>query len=164
MLLTRPDGRQNCLCFCLCARKLGVAEGDAAGAADGTSGRLPLFFCQIVPIVKSMVRASTLPTVTGAHFIISASLAAIAGPSSANSQGASGTLVPAQEGLDKCVSLSGKGAVIQHDASEWWNDGCRHCYCEHGQEYCSLISCPDRPADCPADKWELSNGKQCFFS
>uniref|UniRef100_A0A914UUK0 Antistasin-like domain-containing protein n=1 Tax=Plectus sambesii TaxID=2011161 RepID=A0A914UUK0_9BILA len=88
------------------------------------------------------------------------SLAAVGGPSSTNAQGASGSGVQPQEPLEKCTSLNGNGVVVQHDSSEWWNDGCRHCYCEHGMEFCSLTTCPDRPDDCPADDWQLTNGKR----
>ncbi|KRZ57327.1 Cysteine-rich motor neuron 1 protein, partial [Trichinella nativa] len=36
-----------------------------------------------------------------------------------------------------CSSLAG-----YRDHGEWWFDDCRHCYCDHGREFCSLLACP----------------------
>lgn len=64
-------------------------------------------------------------------------------------------------GKERCVSLSASGRLVERDAGEWWNDGCRHCFCEHKQEYCSLISCSERPSDCPEEKWIQKDGACC---
>ncbi|WKY09021.1 hypothetical protein Q1695_001851 [Nippostrongylus brasiliensis] len=64
-------------------------------------------------------------------------------------------------GWDKCVSLTGSGRIAERDGGEWWSDGCRHCFCEQKQEYCSLISCNTRPSDCPEESWVVENGECC---
>uniref|UniRef100_A0A0K0D3E2 VWFC domain-containing protein n=1 Tax=Angiostrongylus cantonensis TaxID=6313 RepID=A0A0K0D3E2_ANGCA len=65
-------------------------------------------------------------------------------------------------GWDKCLSLnSGSGVVVERDAGEWWSDGCRHCFCEQKQEYCSLISCAPRPDDCAVENWIQQEGACC---
>ncbi|VDN22215.1 unnamed protein product, partial [Cylicostephanus goldi] len=64
-------------------------------------------------------------------------------------------------GWDKCVSLSPTGRVVERDGGEWWSDGCRHCFCEQKQEYCSLISCAPRPADCAEENWVHEEGACC---
>ncbi|MCP9260814.1 Cysteine-rich motor neuron 1 protein [Dirofilaria immitis] len=49
------------------------------------------------------------------------------------------------DGWDKCYSFSTQtGKLYERDSGEWWNDGCRHCFCEQKHEFCSLISCPER--------------------
>ncbi|VDN30487.1 unnamed protein product [Cylicostephanus goldi] len=65
-------------------------------------------------------------------------------------------------GWDKCVSLSPTGRVVERDGGEWWSDGCRHCFCEQKQEYCSLISCAPRPADCAEENWVHEEGNFWF--
>ncbi|VDN53420.1 unnamed protein product [Dracunculus medinensis] len=70
-----------------------------------------------------------------------------------------------KKGWDKCFSLSTRtGRLIERDSGEWWNDGCRHCFCEQKHEFCSLISCPQRDPSCPIDKWKKREGKLklCF--
>ncbi|GMT11597.1 hypothetical protein PFISCL1PPCAC_2894, partial [Pristionchus fissidentatus] len=64
-------------------------------------------------------------------------------------------------GKDKCVSVSSTGKIIERDGGEWWSDGCRHCFCEQHQEFCSLISCPERPAECPESAWTHEDGACC---
>ncbi|VDO96794.1 unnamed protein product [Soboliphyme baturini] len=41
--------------------------------------------------------------------------------------------------LDLAVCYSDSGF---HDHGEWWFDNCRHCYCDRGREFCSLLACP----------------------
>ncbi|GMS80398.1 hypothetical protein PENTCL1PPCAC_2573 [Pristionchus entomophagus] len=64
-------------------------------------------------------------------------------------------------GKDKCVSVFPSGKVMERDGGEWWSDGCRHCFCEQQQEFCSLISCPERPAECPEKAWKHEDGACC---
>ncbi|CAI4221630.1 unnamed protein product [Auanema sp. JU1783] len=64
-------------------------------------------------------------------------------------------------GWDKCISMTRNGKVIERDGGEWWNDGCRHCFCEQKQEFCSLISCPPKPDDCDESNWILKEGSCC---
>ncbi|KAJ1359518.1 hypothetical protein KIN20_018276 [Parelaphostrongylus tenuis] len=64
-------------------------------------------------------------------------------------------------GWDKCVSLNSGSGVVERDAGEWWSDGCRHCFCEQKQEYCSLISCAPRPDDCVEENWIQQEGACC---
>uniref|UniRef100_A0A915DJ17 Cysteine-rich motor neuron 1 protein n=1 Tax=Ditylenchus dipsaci TaxID=166011 RepID=A0A915DJ17_9BILA len=48
------------------------------------------------------------------------------------------------------------------DNGEWWTDNhCRQCFCQNKKEYCSLISCPNRPAECPVDNWVVRKGGCC---
>ncbi|PIO69829.1 antistasin family protein [Teladorsagia circumcincta] len=65
-------------------------------------------------------------------------------------------------GWDKCVSLTASGRIAERDGGEWWSDGCRHCFCEQKQEYCSLISCAPRPEDCPEESWIQEEGDEVF--
>ncbi|PAV75131.1 hypothetical protein WR25_13594 [Diploscapter pachys] len=62
---------------------------------------------------------------------------------------------------DKCISTSSNGRQIERDAGEWWNDGCRHCFCEQRQEFCSLISCPSKPPECPQENWKHKDDGSC---
>ncbi|CAB3398534.1 unnamed protein product [Caenorhabditis bovis] len=62
---------------------------------------------------------------------------------------------------DKCISIRQDGHQVERDGGEWWSDGCRHCFCENGQEFCSLISCPSRPNDCPDEAWQQKDGDCC---
>ncbi|KJH53642.1 von Willebrand factor type C domain protein [Dictyocaulus viviparus] len=65
-------------------------------------------------------------------------------------------------GWEKCVSLtSSSGSVVERDSGEWWSDGCRHCFCEQRQEFCSLISCAPRPKDCAEENWIHQDGNCC---
>ena len=65
---------------------------------------------------------------------------------------------------DKCISTSSNGRQIERDAGEWWNDGCRHCFCEQRQEFCSLISCPSKPSECPQENWKHKDDGEIFVS
>ena len=65
---------------------------------------------------------------------------------------------------DKCISTSSSGRQIERDAGEWWNDGCRHCFCEQRQEFCSLISCPSKPPECPQESWKHKDDGEIFIS
>ncbi|CAJ0961782.1 unnamed protein product, partial [Mesorhabditis belari] len=64
-------------------------------------------------------------------------------------------------GRDRCGGFSNNGKLVERDGGEWWNDGCRHCFCEHKREYCSLISCPERSSDCPTERWIQKEGECC---
>ncbi|VDM24795.1 unnamed protein product [Toxocara canis] len=67
-----------------------------------------------------------------------------------------------RQGWDKCFSLSAQtGKLIERDSGEWWNDGCRHCFCEQKHEFCSLLTCPERPNSCPLEQWNRSEGECC---
>ncbi|CAD6196456.1 unnamed protein product [Caenorhabditis auriculariae] len=82
--------------------------------------------------------------------------------SSENAKNAS-THLEQLPGSDKCYSASSTGRIIERDGGEWWSDGCRHCFCEQKKEFCSLISCPSRPADCPEEKWIQHEDECCPF-
>ncbi|CAJ0568948.1 unnamed protein product, partial [Mesorhabditis spiculigera] len=67
----------------------------------------------------------------------------------------------ALSGSDRCAHPLPSGKIVERDGGEWWNDGCRHCFCEHKREFCSLITCPERPDECPEDKWVQKEGECC---
>lgn len=62
---------------------------------------------------------------------------------------------------EKCISFSNDGHQIVRDGGEWWSDGCRHCFCENKQEFCSLISCPTKPSDCNDENWVQKEDECC---
>uniref|UniRef100_A0A914YU62 VWFC domain-containing protein n=1 Tax=Panagrolaimus superbus TaxID=310955 RepID=A0A914YU62_9BILA len=67
-----------------------------------------------------------------------------------------------QQRADSCISVVDSDKLIERDSGEWWTDGnCRQCFCQHSTEFCSLISCPKRPKDCPQNKWKKSNNECC---
>ncbi|CAI5450968.1 unnamed protein product [Caenorhabditis angaria] len=78
---------------------------------------------------------------------------------------ASDNKIPAKKGgnsnNEKCISFSPDGHQIERDGGEWWSDGCRHCFCESRQEFCSLISCPSKPNDCSEEMWIQKEGECC---
>uniref|UniRef100_A0A915AQ40 Cysteine-rich motor neuron 1 protein n=1 Tax=Parascaris univalens TaxID=6257 RepID=A0A915AQ40_PARUN len=60
-----------------------------------------------------------------------------------------------RRGWDRCFSFSAQtGKLLERDSGEWWNDGCRHCFCEQKHEFCSLLTCPERPDSCPIEQWK----------
>ncbi|KAK6109255.1 von Willebrand factor type C domain family protein [Brugia pahangi] len=66
------------------------------------------------------------------------------------------------DGWDKCYSFSTQtGKLYERDSGEWWNDGCRHCFCEQKHEFCSLISCPQRNESCPIEHWKKREDACC---
>jgi hypothetical protein len=67
-----------------------------------------------------------------------------------------------QQRADSCISVVDGDKLIERDSGEWWTDGnCRQCFCQHSTEFCSLISCPSRPKDCPENKWKIVRGSCC---
>uniref|UniRef100_A0A914HK45 Cysteine-rich motor neuron 1 protein n=1 Tax=Globodera rostochiensis TaxID=31243 RepID=A0A914HK45_GLORO len=57
-----------------------------------------------------------------------------------------------------CVS----GEAEERDIGEWWTDSeCWQCFCQQGKEFCSLISCPKRPDECPDEHWTRSTESPC---
>lgn len=45
---------------------------------------------------------------------------------------------------------------------EWWSDNaCRQCFCQQHTVFCSLITCPQRPPECPASSWHVRPGECC---
>ncbi|KAI6227510.1 CBN-CRM-1 protein [Aphelenchoides fujianensis] len=56
-----------------------------------------------------------------------------------------------------------KGGLLVRNSGEWWTDQtrCRQCFCHGGVEFCSLITCPQRPADCAEQAWQLRDGDCC---
>ncbi|MFH4978598.1 hypothetical protein AB6A40_005307 [Gnathostoma spinigerum] len=69
-----------------------------------------------------------------------------------------------RKGSDTCLSVnSATNKVVERDSGEWWNDGCRHCFCEQKHEFCSLISCPERPESCPLEQWKKEEGSCCPY-
>jgi hypothetical protein len=67
-----------------------------------------------------------------------------------------------QQRADECISVVDGDKLVERDSGEWWTDGnCRQCFCQHSTEFCSLISCPSRPKDCPINKWKILKGECC---
>uniref|UniRef100_A0A7E4UPE0 Cysteine-rich motor neuron 1 protein n=1 Tax=Panagrellus redivivus TaxID=6233 RepID=A0A7E4UPE0_PANRE len=61
-----------------------------------------------------------------------------------------------------CTSVVDGDRIVSRDEGEWWTDGnCRQCFCQHRTEYCSLISCPPRPTECPLADWHVAKGECC---
>ncbi|PIC27149.1 hypothetical protein B9Z55_019488 [Caenorhabditis nigoni] len=72
-----------------------------------------------------------------------------------------GSLQQTEYHSEKCISFSNDGHQIVRDGGEWWSDGCRHCFCENKQEFCSLISCPSKPSDCADENWVQKEEECC---
>ncbi|KAL3083189.1 hypothetical protein niasHS_010991 [Heterodera schachtii] len=71
----------------------------------------------------------------------------------------SDTLAPFSPHSAPLHCLSG---VTERDIGEWWTDSeCWQCFCQHGKEFCSLIVCPPRADECPAEHWTRSSESQC---
>lgn len=75
--------------------------------------------------------------------------------------GGSGSSQMTEYHSEKCISFSNDGHQIVRDGGEWWSDGCRHCFCENKQEFCSLISCPTKPSDCADENWVQKEDECC---
>ncbi|KAK0410682.1 hypothetical protein QR680_005271 [Steinernema hermaphroditum] len=64
--------------------------------------------------------------------------------------------------FNKCVSIGEKGSTVLRDSGEMWTDDrCRQCFCEDKVEFCTLISCPEKPDSCPAEHWVKHKGDCC---
>jgi hypothetical protein len=68
-----------------------------------------------------------------------------------------------QDQYDVCLSRDKQtGALIERDSGEWWADNkCRQCFCQQQAEFCSLITCPKRPSNCPVNSWTTKANDCC---
>uniref|UniRef100_A0AC35UI37 Cysteine-rich motor neuron 1 protein n=1 Tax=Rhabditophanes sp. KR3021 TaxID=114890 RepID=A0AC35UI37_9BILA len=59
-----------------------------------------------------------------------------------------------------CVIVADDSSLEIKDNGELWTDSnCRNCFCHYGVEFCSIITCPQKPASC--DVWVKERGSCC---